>query len=280
MNPFLDESAGVRDRTFRQTPGLPRAGSAPCWGGMHALTDWPGFLTEFSREAEARGFVGVVLAELAGGPLMAWERAAAGPRVYISAGIHGDEPAGPLALLELLKAGFFGPECHWLLCPALNPDGLAAGSRGNGAGRDLNRDYWKRRTPEVRAHAAWLEAAPAPDLFLSLHEDWESAGFYFYEINLGRDEPQRALAIIEAARPWCGPDPGPLIDGHQARAEGWIYHEAEADVPQGWPEAIFLAKRGCPLSFTFETPSHLVLARRVAALVAAVHAACRSCGAR
>lgn len=241
---------------------------------MDALSDWPGFLLEFSREAEARGFADFRLAELAGGPLMGWERAAAGPRVYLSAGIHGDEPAGPLALLELLKAGVFGPGCHWLLCPALNPDGLAAGSRGNRDGLDLNRDYWKRRTPEVRAHAAWLETQPAPDLFLSLHEDWEAAGFYFYEINLGRDEPQRARAIIEAVRPCCGPEPGPQIDGHQARDEGWIYHEAEADVPHGWPEAIFLAKHGCPLSFTFETPSHLALERRVAALMAAVREAC------
>jgi len=242
-------------------------------GRVYALCDWPGFLFEFSREAEARGFAGEVLTACAGGPMMAWERAAAGPRVYLSAGIHGDEPAGPLAALELLKAGFFSPAVHWLVCPALNPDGLAAGSRGNGAGRDLNRDYWQRRTPEVAAHAAWLEARPAPDLFLSLHEDWETAGFYFYEINLGRDEPPRAAAIIEAVRPHCHPEPGPEIDGHLARAEGWIYHEAEADVPQGWPEAIFLAKRGCPLSFTFETPSHAPLPQRIAALMAAVRAA-------
>lgn len=239
------------------------------------MSDWPGFLPEFAREAEARGFAGEVLAELAGGRLMAWERAAPGPRVYLSSGIHGDEPAGPLALLELLQAEFFAPGVHWLLCPALNPDGLAAGTRDNGAGRDLNRDYWKRRTPEVQAHASWLDARPVPDLFLSLHEDWESSGFYLYEINLGHDEPQRAPAIIEAVRPWCAPEPGPDIDGHVARAAGWIYHEAEADVPQGWPEAIYLAKRGCPLSFTFESPSHAPLAQRIAALTAAVGAAIR-----
>jgi hypothetical protein len=240
---------------------------------MHALFEWPGFLAEFSREADARGFAGHVLTELAGGPLMAWERAADGPRVYLSAGIHGDEPAGVLAALGLLKEGFFSSDIHWVLCPALNPDGLAAGGRNNSAGYDLNRDYWKRRTPEVRAHAGWLESQPVPDLFLSLHEDWECAGFYLYEINLGRDLPLRATAIIDAVRPWFSPEPGPDIDGHLARAPGWIYHEAEADVPHGWPEAIFLAKLGCPLSFTFETPSHAPLAQRVAAHIAAVRAA-------
>lgn len=240
---------------------------------MDASYDWPGFLPGFAREAEARGFVGRVLAECATGPLMAWHRSAPGPRVYVSAGIHGDEPAGPLALMELLVSGAFPPHVDWLLCPALNPDGLAAGTRGNARGRDLNRDYWHRRTPEVRAHAAWLEAMPPPDLFLSLHEDWETAGFYLYEINLGEDVPLRAPAIIDAVRPWFPPQPGPDIDGHRPRADGWIYHEAEADEPKGWPEAIFLAKLGCPLSFTFETPSQAPLARRVAAHLAAARAA-------
>jgi hypothetical protein len=173
-----------------------------------------------------------------------------------------------------LEAGCFGGDVHWLLCPALNPDGLAAGTRGNGAGRDLNRDYWHRRSAEVRAHTAWLEAMPPPELFLSLHEDWETAGFYLYEINLGADVPQRAPGIIEAVRPWFEPQPGPDIDGHQPRAAGWIYHEAQADEPQGWPEAIFMAKLGCPLSFTFETPSRAGLDRRIAAHMAAVRAAC------
>jgi protein MpaA len=92
-----------------------------------------------------RGGIGRVLADLAGGPLMAWEHAANGPRVYVSDGIHGNEPAGPLAALELMKAGFFAPDIHGLLCPAPSPDGLAAGTRGNGSGLDLNRDYWKPR---------------------------------------------------------------------------------------------------------------------------------------
>lgn len=241
--------------------------------GMNGMPEWLRFLSEFAREAQARGLVGRTLAECAGGPLMTWEHAGSGPRVYISAGMHGDEPAGPLALLRLLEEDFFGSGIHWLLGPALNPDGLSAGTRGNGAGIDLNRDYLTRQTPEVRAHAGWLETMPPPDLFISLHEDWETCGFYLYEINLGPDIPQRAQAILDAVRPWFPPQPGPDIDGHQPRTDGWIYHEAEADEPTGWPEAIFLANHGCPLSFTFETPSQAALDHRVAAHVSAVRAA-------
>jgi hypothetical protein len=240
---------------------------------MNGTPEWPEFGIRFAREAEACGFAGRTLVDCAAGSLTAWEREGNGPRVYVSAGIHGDEPAGPLAMLRLLLDGFFTPDTHWLLCPALNPDGLVAGTRGNGTGRDLNRDYWKRRTPEVRAHTAWLETMPPPTLFLSLHEDWETSGFYLYEINLGTDIPARATGIIDAVRPWFEPQPGPDIDGHTPRADGWIYHEAEADEPKRWPEAIFMAKLGCPLSFTFETPSEAPLDHRIAALMAAVQAA-------
>lgn len=248
------------------------------WAIMRCMTrsfHWPDFLPAFRHAAEAAGFLPTVLTETPEGPLVVWERPAAGPRVYLSAGIHGDEPAGPLALLELMRGGGFPPRAGWAVCPALNPTGLAAGRRETACGIDMNRDYLLRRTNEVRAHAAWLEARPVPGLFLSLHEDWETRDFYLYEINLGDDDPSRAHDIIEAVRPWFPPTIGPEIDGHTARSPGWIFHAAEADLPRHWPEAIFLSKFGCPLSFTLETPSHAALDARVAAQVAAVRAACR-----
>ena len=241
---------------------------------MSVAFDFQEFHSVFCKTAEAADFTATLLAELAAGPMIAWERPGIGPRIYLSAGIHGDEPAGPLALLELLRAGFFASPFHWLICPALNPSGLAAATRENSCGVDLNRDYWLRGTTEVVAHALWLDALATPDIFISLHEDWETAGFYFYEINLGEDDPNRARQILDAVSPWFPPESGPEIDGHEAREPGWIYHAAEPDLPEGWPEAIYLAKKGCPVSFTFETPSHALLQHRVAAHVAAVRAAC------
>ncbi len=241
---------------------------------MSVAFDWVDFQTAFREAAVAAGFSPTHLAEVGDGHLTAWERPGDGPRVYLSAGIHGDEPAGPLALLELLRDGFFSHPAHWLLCPALNPSGLAALTRENARGIDLNRDYWLRETPEVIAHTSWLDARPAPDLFISLHEDWETTGFYFYEINLGTENFDRTRSILAAVEPWFHPEPGPTIDGHDISGPGWIYHIAEPDLPEGWPEAIYLAKMGCPISFTFETPSHAPLRQRVAAHTAAVKAAC------
>ena len=228
----------------------------------------------FREAAEAAGFSATVLAELEAGPMVAWERPGGGPRVYLSAGIHGDEPAGPLALLELIREGFFSESVDWSICPLLNPSGFAAKRRENAGGIDLNRDYWLRSTSEVMAHALWLDARPRPDLFISLHEDWEATGFYFYEINLMADHPARTRLILEAVSPWFPAEPGPEIDGHEVRESGWIYHPAEPDLPEGWPEAIYLAKMGCPISLTFETPSRAALGQRVAAHAAAVRAVC------
>jgi hypothetical protein len=241
-----------------------------------AAFDPAAFLDEFRGVAAARGFGCRSLIETAAGPLLAFTGPGNGEPAYLSAGIHGDEPAGPLAALELLKSGTFDDDRAWMLCPALNPTGLAAGRRDNAAGRDLNRDYLKRTTPEVRAHAAWLETLPVPRRFLSLHEDWETSGFYFYEINLGDDDPQRAHQILQAVGPWFPPEPEALIDDHDVREPGWIYHDARPDFPDHWPEAIFLADRGCPISFTFETPSSAILEQRIEAHVAATRAALRA----
>jgi hypothetical protein len=241
---------------------------------MSVAFDWVDFQSAFQEAAVAAGFSPTHLAELPSGNLTTWELPGEGPRIYLSAGIHGDEPAGPLALLGLLREGFFTPSAHWLICPALNPAGLAALTRENAAGIDLNRDYWLRETPEVIAHTDWLNARPVPDLFISLHEDWETTGFYFYEINLGTEDLHRTRNILAAVEPWFQPEPGPVIDGHDISGPGWIYHVAEPDLPEGWPEAIYLAKMGCPISFTFETPSRAPLHHRVAAHTAAVKAAC------
>jgi len=66
-------------------------------------------------------------------------------------------------------------------------------------------------------------------------------------------------------------EPNELIDEHQIRELGWIYHRAEADMEKRWPEAIYMAKKGCPLSFTFESPSAKNIKHRVTTQVTAVN---------
>jgi hypothetical protein len=242
------------------------------------ILDLPELYRELDSLFARHSFARETIYRTDAGPIDAWSRfvSAAAPTVYLSSGIHGDEPAGPLAIAALFGRAQLA-EVNWLVCPILNPTGLAAGSRVNAEGLDLNRDYLQRITPEVSSHAAWIERSIRPNLFLSLHEDWEAEGFYFYEISLSADQPQRARMLLQDVSRGLLIDPNPLIDGHDVREPGWIHHEARSDFPDSWPEAIFMAQIGCPLSFTFETPSCAApLQQRVAAHLDAIDAAMRS----
>ena len=63
--------------------------------------------------------------------------------ILLMGGVHGDEPLGvhlaqkTLQLLQTMTA----PVCPWVLIPILNVDGYKRGTRVNGRGVDLNRNY-------------------------------------------------------------------------------------------------------------------------------------------
>lgn len=233
-------------------------------GSLEALND------AFAHHFSDQGFTTEVMSEVEGFPIRGYRKKTADKRpvIHLSAGIHGDEPAGPLAIMELLQSVFFDERAEWLVCPILNPMGLIAGTRKNHAGLDLNRGYLNPVSAETTGHVAWLQEQGAIDLSISLHEDYESTGFYLYEINC-IDCPSHAQAVLEAVRPIFPPEPANVIDGHTTRTPGWIFHEPEADFPAQWPEAIWLAKHGTAVSYTFETPSGKQLGNRIDAHVKA-----------
>lgn len=114
------------------------------------------------------------------------------PSVYIGSGIHGEEQAGPRAILELIKQDAFG-DGDVLLIPTINSRGLHHGKRRNcsqglgsdinGIGENVNLDYLKtkRTTLEVKGHIAMIrkimkrrkrEGKKKPfDVAFDLHED-------------------------------------------------------------------------------------------------------------
>jgi protein MpaA len=192
-------------------------------------------------------------------------------RFYISAGIHGDEPAGPLAVRELLERNEW-PDCADLwLCPCLNPTGFPLNKREAASGVDLNRDYRSLRSDEVRAHVLWLDRQPSFDAAFCLHEDWEAHGFYVYELNPD-GLPSLAPDIVARASRVCPIDPSTVIDGREAR-DGIIRPHINLAERPDWPEAFYLLTHKTRLSYTLEAPSDFPLPVRVAALVAATTAA-------
>ena len=247
-------------------------------GGYFGETiDIRAVLREVETEAQSHGWTSEIFHQTADFKWLAWHRAPtelrapnSALRIYLSTGIHGDEPAGPLAALRLLQENRWPQEAEIFLLPCLNPVGLTLNRRENAQGVDLNRDYLNPKTDEIRAHIAWLEKQPPFDISLCLHEDWESAGFYVYELNPdGR--PSFAEAIVKRVSEVCPIDPSPEIEGRPASG-GIINPAIDPRTRPLWPEAFYLIMNKTRLSYTLEAPSDFTLQTRVDALVAGVNA--------
>ena len=192
-------------------------------------------------------------------------------KIYISTGIHGDEPAGPLAALKLIQENRWPDNAEIFLLPCLNPIGFTLNQRTNPDGIDLNRDYRHPKAAETTAHIAWLERQPRFDLYLCLHEDWESHGFYLYDPNPDEKIPL-GEKIIKAVQKVCPIDPNPVIEGREAQ-NGVIRPKISLEEWPVWPEAFYLITKKIRNGYTLEAPSDFPLPTRINALVAAVNAA-------
>lgn len=203
--------------------------------------------------------------------LIAYHRAGKSPRkrIYLSAGIHGDEPAGPLAILQLLQENRWPDAVEIFLCPCLNPTGFPLNRRENANGIDLNRDYRDPQTKEIRRHIKWLQRQPRFDVTLCLHEDWEANGFYLYEQNPD-GLASFAEKIIESVSAVCPIDRAENIDNWIAR-DGVIHPRIKPSERPQWPEALYLISHKTRLAYTLEAPSSFPPETRVASLVKAVH---------
>lgn len=164
--------------------------------------------------------------------------------------VHGDEPAGALALLKLLQALVATPELaagyDLVLYPVCNPTGYEDETRHNRAGYDLNREFWQSsRQPEVRILEEELRTQPF-DGIVALHADADSAGLYGYAHGreLNEDLLVPALRASERIIP-CNHEP--LIDGFAACAG--VINDCFKGVLRPPP-----AQRPQPFEIIFETP--------------------------
>ncbi len=245
-------------------------------GAYHGETiDLRAVLGEVKTAARQQGWNTETFHEVGGFELTALHRPArlaANPRqIYISTGIHGDEPAGPLSALRLIQENRWPDDAEIFLIPCLNPNGFVQNKRENADGLDLNRDYRNSKSAETRAHIAWLEQQPKFNLYFCLHEDWESHGFYLYEQNPD-GQPSLAEKIIEAVKLVCPVDMSDVIEDREAHG-GIIRPKIAVYDRPDWPEAFYLITQKSRQGYTLEAPSDFPLPTRVDALVAAVHAA-------
>jgi protein MpaA len=202
------------------------------------------------------------------------------PSVYFSAGIHGDEISGPLALLETIRRPGFFAAFHTTIFPILNPNGLARNVRLNWDNIDLNRDYRNSKSAEIQSHIETLQTLGRFDAAMMLHEDFEGVGAYLYELNDALS-PTLGNEMITAMGRYVPIDTRPEIE--EVPAHGGVISRKDLVLKHGsieerpdWPEAIYLSLYHTRVSYTTETPKPFPLQQRVQAQIAAMETLLRA----
>lgn len=184
-------------------------------------------------------------------------------RIGLFTGIHGDEPAGPIAAARLLAQLHANPALatgyHLFVYPTINRTGLAAGTRGDAEGVDLNREFWKGSPIPV---VAALERELRDQRFqgiIALHADDTCEGLYGYAHGrlLNEELLRPALRASERHLPM---DRRPLIDGFAADAG--VIHFCFPGVLAAPAD-----QQPAPFDIILETPAHAPEDLQAAAMV-------------
>ncbi len=196
-------------------------------------------------------------------------------RVLLSAGIHGDELAGVEALCEWLESRAYVKFLQrWdiTMLPCINPWGYEHGTRANGDGQDLNREFNSSHPPqEVLFVQSVLQQRF--DLSLELHADEDSAGYYLYEtVRPGASIGHRVLERIHTS---MSVNLDVTIDGKSADG-GVIARPLEPGTRTWWPMAVYGFTHGIPCSLTLEA-GQATLRMQVEAHLQAIEAALDCC---
>jgi hypothetical protein len=184
------------------------------------------------------------------------------PAIALAAGIHGDEPAGPWALLAFVADGKLDPRYSYRIWPCTNPTGFAAGTRESSDGADLNRTFGRGGgSPEAKAILT-ANRDYAFALSIDLHEDRDASGFYCYEYG-GGELGRAAIRALDGAGLPVDPMEatfdlaGPLDASACERERGRVVADGalEAAAIGGFSYSMLLARRAARHALTFETPA-------------------------
>ena len=186
--------------------------------------------------------------------------------LYLSAGVHGDEPAATEGLIGWAeRSGDFLAGYPVTIFPCLNPWGLVNNCRVDSGGRDLNRMFDDAGAAPVRQWQASLRGREYR-AGLCLHEDYDARGAYVYE--LARNSEGLGELGLEASSKVIPRHPGGEIEG-RAVENGILRPDREIEKVlkeiEGMPEAIALYLAHTDVSLTYETPSEYSLYNRVMA---------------
>ncbi|MEO0444682.1 MAG: M14 family metallocarboxypeptidase [Verrucomicrobiota bacterium] len=234
---------------------------------MHRAHDYEALMRGWKEWAPAHGASCEVFAKFDGYDLYVVKKGSGGS--YLSAGIHGDEPAGPWGLWEWASGVGEGHLLNhpFTLFPCLNPWGLERNIRLGASGEDLNRLFHDRAHPLVSAWRSLLKEERF-EICICLHEDYDAIGFYGYEISQGASKAEGGFVSCEVHLPR---EPDGEVEGLPVR-KGLVQTEEELSSLDEWtedvPEAVELFRQFSDHTLTFETPSEEGWSSRIATQVA------------
>ena len=197
------------------------------------------------------------------------------PRIALSAGLHGDEPAAPWALLSIARDGLLDRAFAYRIWCCTNPSGYRLGTRANASGEDVNRSFSHGgTTSEARAIVAANDGLQFA-LSLDLHEDYEADGFYCYEPIVAGHAPygRRVVqALDDAGFPVQELDDafdlGYPPDARELRSleRGRCLPNVAAELRhfEGLPYSMYMVSGNARRTLTFESPRRLPWEARIA----------------
>ncbi|MCY4401605.1 MAG: M14 family metallocarboxypeptidase [Candidatus Poribacteria bacterium] len=207
------------------------------------------------------------------------------PTIYVSAGIHGNEPAGVECAVRLIEKiadathqNFFRlplKEFNWLISPCDNPYGYERDTRENAIGYDLNRMFGTpNRCPETAFISESLLQTQTYlkdtiQLALDLHEDTDSHGFYLWE-RRSSTCPPIGNAVVKQIEEICAINRESMIEDH--RNENGVITLLDTVTTKGWTRGRYLAEEIQTRCLILETPTLLDLETRIEVHKAAIQA--------
>lgn len=187
-------------------------------------------------------------------------------RVGVFAGVHGDEPAGCQAALELLRRLQDDPApargYELFVYPVCNPWGYSRDARWLKSGADMNREFW-RGSDEIEVLVLEGQLMKlAFDGVVSLHADDTSPGLYGFV--KGHQLTRHVLEpSLEAASRFLPRNSHGSIDNFRA-SEG-VIEDGYTGILGAPP-----TQKPRPFEIVFETPHHAAVDLQVEAHIAAV----------
>ncbi len=190
-----------------------------------------------------------------------------GAKVLITAGIHGNELAGPYAIYTFIKRHKADLPVNITFIPLLNKYGLKHDRREDRLGRDLNRGFNKQLKDNNIEPLKYYINSQDPDLVVNLHEDDTHDGCYIY---IPYDEMRNdALDILEAMSAYTKIYTGEKVFGDECE-DGVIFQSKAQKRPKNQNSfEYFCYLKNIPY-MTIETPGNDNLKNRCAAMVRAL----------